>query len=58
MRRVREPKVVWVMTGYRFVRLKLLVVDDNSHMRKLVTTILQAFGVIQIHESSSGENAW
>jgi two-component system, chemotaxis family, chemotaxis protein CheY len=46
------------MTGYRFVRLKLLVVDDNSHMRKLVTTILQAFGVIQIHESSSGENAW
>ena len=46
------------MTGYRFVRLKLLVVDDNSHMRKLVTTILQAFGVIPIHESSSGENAW
>ena len=46
------------MTGYRFERLKVLVVDDNAHMRKLVTTILQAFGVIQIHESSSGEHAW
>jgi two-component system, chemotaxis family, chemotaxis protein CheY len=36
------------MSGYRFDRFKILVVDDNVHMRKLVTTILQAFGVIQI----------
>jgi CheY-like chemotaxis protein len=33
------------MNGYRFDRLKILVVDDNVHMRKLVTTILHAFGV-------------
>ena len=33
------------MSGYRFDRLKVLVVDDNAHMRKLVITILQAFGV-------------
>lgn len=46
------------MSGYRFDRLKILVVDDNVHMRKLVTTILQAFGVIQIFEADSGERAW
>jgi CheY-like chemotaxis protein len=46
------------MSGYRFDRLKILVVDDNAHMRKLVVTILQAFGVIQIYEAESGERAW
>ena len=46
------------MSGYRFERLKILVVDDNVHMRKLVTTILQAFGVIQIYEADTGERAW
>src|SRR5882757_9432187 len=46
------------MSGYRFDRLKILVVDDNVHMRKLVTTILQAFGVIQIFEADSGDRAW
>ncbi len=46
------------MSGYHFDRLKILVVDDNVHMRKLVTTILQAFGVLQIHEAGSGETAW
>ena len=46
------------MSGYRFDRLKILVVDDNAHMRKLVVTILQAFGVIQIYEADSGERAW
>jgi len=45
------------MSGYRFERLKILVVDDNIHMRKLVTTILQAFGVIQIYEADSGDRA-
>ncbi|HWM61940.1 MAG TPA: response regulator, partial [Rhizomicrobium sp.] len=46
------------MSGYRFDRLKVLVVDDNAHMRKLVTTILQAFGVIHIFEADSGDRAW
>jgi len=46
------------MSGYRFDRLKVLVVDDNAHMRKLVITILQAFGVTQISEADGGENAW
>lgn len=46
------------MSGYRFDRLKMMVVDDNAHMRKLVATILQAFGVTQIQEAESGERAW
>jgi CheY-like chemotaxis protein len=46
------------MSGYRFDRLKVLVVDDNVHMRKLVVTILQAFGVIQIYEAEGGDRAW
>jgi two-component system chemotaxis response regulator CheY len=46
------------MSGYRFDRLKILVVDDNVHMRKLVTTILQAFGVVQVFEADSGDRAW
>ena len=32
------------MSGYRFDRLKLLIVDDNAHMRKMLTTIVNAFG--------------
>jgi two-component system chemotaxis response regulator CheY len=46
------------MSGYKFDRLKILVVDDNVHMRKLVTTILQAFGVNQVQEADSGKRAW
>jgi CheY-like chemotaxis protein len=34
------------------------VVDDNVHMRKLVITILQAFGVHQTYEAHSGESGW
>ncbi|HEY8948512.1 MAG TPA: response regulator [Rhizomicrobium sp.] len=45
------------MSGYRFDRLKVLVVDDNQHMRKLVVAILQAFGVTQISEASNGLRA-
>ncbi|HEY1836757.1 MAG TPA: response regulator [Rhizomicrobium sp.] len=46
------------MSGYRFDRLKVLVVDDNPHMRKIVATILQAFGVVQISDSPNAETAW
>jgi CheY-like chemotaxis protein len=46
------------MSGYNFDRLKVLVVDDNAHMRKLVIAILQAFGVVQIAEAESADRAW
>ena len=44
--------------AYQFDKLKILVVDDNVHMRKLVITILQAFGVTQIFEAEDGERGW
>ena len=46
------------MSGYRFDRLKILVVDDNQHMRKLVVAILQAFGTRQIFEAADAQSAW
>jgi len=46
------------MSGYRFDKLKIMVVDDNQHMRKLVVTILQAFGVFQTSEAADGDRAW
>jgi CheY-like chemotaxis protein len=44
--------------AYQFNQLKVLAVDDNVHMRKLVITILQAFGISQVLEAESGERAW
>jgi len=46
------------MGAYRYDRLKVLVVDDNQHMRKLVSSILQAFGIKTVLEAASGEEAW
>jgi two-component system, chemotaxis family, chemotaxis protein CheY len=46
------------MSGYRFDKLKILVVDDSAHMRKLVITVLQAFGVVHIFEAPDGDRAW
>jgi two-component system, chemotaxis family, chemotaxis protein CheY len=46
------------MGGLRFDKLRVLVVDDNQHMRKLVVAILQAFGVRDLFESPDGEHAW
>ncbi|HWA31541.1 MAG TPA: response regulator [Rhizomicrobium sp.] len=45
------------MSGYRFDRLKILVVDDNAHMRRLVVTILNGFGCTQVAEASEGQRA-
>ena len=46
------------MSGYRFDRLKILIVDDNQHLRKLVATILHAFGVTQTAQAASATRAW
>ena len=46
------------MSGYRFDRLKILIVDDNQHLRKLVGTILHAFGVTQTAQADSASRAW
>src|ERR1700761_4640497 len=44
--------------SYQFDKLKVLVVDDNAHMRKLVCTMLEAFGISQVFRADSGERAW
>lgn len=44
--------------AYRFDRVKVLVVDDNQHMRTLVSTILQAFGIKAVYECADAEQAW
>jgi CheY-like chemotaxis protein len=46
------------MGAYQFDRLSVLVVDDNPHMRQLLTAILQALGTRTIYKASSGEEAW
>jgi two-component system, chemotaxis family, chemotaxis protein CheY len=46
------------MSSLRFDKLRVLVVDDNQHMRKLIVAILQAFGAREIFESLDGEHAW
>ena len=46
------------MSALRFDKLRILVVDDNQHMRKLVVAVLQAVGVRDLFESPDGEHAW
>jgi two-component system chemotaxis response regulator CheY len=41
----------------RFDLLKILLVDDNPHMRMLLTQILRAIDVRHIHEASDGAEA-
>jgi CheY-like chemotaxis protein len=44
--------------SYRFDRLNVLVIDDNQHMRTLVSAVLQAFGIKAIFEAESAEAGW
>jgi DNA-binding response OmpR family regulator len=46
------------MDGLRFDKLRVLVVDDNQHMRKLVVAVLQAIGVRDFFEAHDAEHAW
>jgi CheY-like chemotaxis protein len=46
------------MDGIRFDKLRVLVVDDNQNMRKLVVAVLQAVGVRDLFEAPDAEHAW
>jgi len=46
------------MNGIRFDRLRVLIVDDNPHMRRLIVAIMQAFGVRDYFEAPDAEHAW
>jgi CheY-like chemotaxis protein len=41
----------------RFKLLKILVVDDNPHMRTIITEVLRAIGVRDLYEASNGDEA-
>jgi CheY-like chemotaxis protein len=43
---------------YDFATLSALVVDDNVHMRKLMSDILHAFGIGTVLEASDGSDAY
>jgi CheY-like chemotaxis protein len=45
------------VSALRFELLKMLLVDDNHHMRVLLTEILRAIGVKQVFEASDGAEA-
>jgi hypothetical protein len=46
------------MGDYRDHRLKVLIVDDNRHMRAMVDSILQIVGVRTTFEASRRDDAW
>jgi two-component system, chemotaxis family, chemotaxis protein CheY len=41
----------------RFELIKILLVDDNHHMRLLLTEMLRAIGVLEVHEAGNGAEA-
>jgi CheY-like chemotaxis protein len=41
----------------KFELLKILMVDDNHHMRLLLTEILRAIGVREVYEAANGAEA-
>ena len=47
-----------MVAEYNIERLNFLIVDDNKHMRLLVKSILNAFGVRNVVEASDGADAF
>src|SRR5262247_2128331 len=37
-----------------FNRLRFLVIDDNTHMRRIVRTLLHGFGAREVYEAEDG----
>jgi two-component system chemotaxis response regulator CheY len=37
-----------------FSKLRILIVDDNAHMRRIVRTLLHGFGAREVHEAEDG----
>ncbi len=53
----RIQRRIWSQACVRFDLLKILLVDDNPHMRMLLTQILRAIDIRQIYEASDGAEA-
>ena len=37
-----------------FAKLRILIVDDNAHMRRIVRTLLHGFGAREVYEADDG----
>lgn len=37
-----------------FTKLRILIVDDNAHMRRIVRTLLHGFGAREVYEAEDG----
>jgi CheY-like chemotaxis protein len=46
------------MSGGAFEYLKVLIVEDNPHMRSLLRSLLLALGVTHVFEAENGEQAF
>ena len=42
------------MAKIAFENLRFVIVDDNTHMRRIIRTMLRAFGSREIHEAEDG----
>ncbi len=42
------------MVRIDFNRLRILVIDDNTHMRRIVRTLLHGFGAREVYETEDG----
>jgi two-component system chemotaxis response regulator CheY len=45
------------MSRYNFEKIYFLIVDDNRHMRVIISNILRGFGARHIHEAEDGSDA-
>jgi two-component system chemotaxis response regulator CheY len=46
------------MAANGFEKLKVVIIDDNKHMRQLLHAMLAAFGVKHVHESANGKSGF
>lgn len=42
----------------QFENVHALVVDDNSHMRRIISTMLRGFGINKVYEAADGADAF
>lgn len=54
---ISEKKMLSKVYGRELDELDVLIVDDNVHMRRLVETILHAFGVRSLRQAADGSAA-
>jgi YesN/AraC family two-component response regulator len=46
------------MSGYDFGQLRVLLCDDSRHIRMLVRTFLQGFGIDAVYEAADATEGW